>query len=705
MSFFRRHSEKKKKERTASFKKNSVPQIPANLGLAESEARNGKPAFNMARQTQTGGLLLEQDDFYPGDLGMSHQPQDEYVKKSRLSKSLTEVLKDHEAVAYLIQYMDSCKASALIRFWLDAGSFQASTWTRIRTHSLQSVSKSSLIKTTSDLSTDSLTQSINKDITSPVSGASLDLVDQGLQSGSVEAHSSAFNSNLDQNKPCDQTEQADAKEDKTKQYKIQLDDLTEENIPSDVSDNSEGNVKDCDSRVREKCKTGEEKINMSLPIEPCDSSAVDNKLSESAISYRDIASPSPTDQEANDSQSSAKSNSYSSSNLAEKLKKSVEQDAVRIFTKYLAQEATHPIGITDDLRNDTIRKICREDGQVDPECFVDCQNFAVNQIEQRYFEGFAASVYHCKYQVEVLTGGKLHLTDILYNDTALFYFMEYMEQEGLSHMLQFVIAADNFEHLLISQGNYDGLQAQEDAMVLYDKYFSLQAVSPLGFPQSIRFEIEGNICREGGPLPDCFSKPRKIVLHTIQRRHLQHYLTSDVYYKYLSELVSAVQTAQDFPIGQRKRRGSETSSEHSVGAHSVGAHSVGSESVSSRNTLLAAGTSRRVQLHKLDENMKNMTLDPGLLNPDKLWERPEAGRMSLGQIDGLGQFVSRFDPDPEVMTSSRKKSTTGSKFFKSKKEKEKEQEEMARKVAEMILKDVTSVTQAISAIKNGGDDT
>ena len=45
-----------------------------------------------------------------------------------------------------------------------------------------------------------------------------------------------------------------------------------------------------------------------------------------------------------------------------------------------------------------------------------------------------------------------------------------MEQEGLSHLLQFVIAADNFEHLLISQSDYDGLLAQDDAMVLYDKY-------------------------------------------------------------------------------------------------------------------------------------------------------------------------------------------------------------------------------------------
>jgi len=28
-------------------------------------------------------------------------------------------------------------------------------------------------------------------------------------------------------------------------------------------------------------------------------------------------------------------------------------------------------------------KICREDGQVDPECFVTCQKFALNKIQEQ----------------------------------------------------------------------------------------------------------------------------------------------------------------------------------------------------------------------------------------------------------------------------------------------------------------------------------
>lgn len=58
---------------------------------------------------------------------------------SRLSKTLHEVLYDKDALAYFIQYMTSRDAEHIIKFWLDAGSFQASSWTRIRTHSLNKI--------------------------------------------------------------------------------------------------------------------------------------------------------------------------------------------------------------------------------------------------------------------------------------------------------------------------------------------------------------------------------------------------------------------------------------------------------------------------------------------------------------------------------------------------------------------------------------
>ena len=98
-------------------------------------------------------------------------PESVLVKKSRLSKNLQEFITYRDAIPQLIQYLEACKAGALIRFWLDADSFQASTWTRIRTHSLNTVSRSSLIKRKESVKQSKVRE---KDITSPGSSLSTD---------------------------------------------------------------------------------------------------------------------------------------------------------------------------------------------------------------------------------------------------------------------------------------------------------------------------------------------------------------------------------------------------------------------------------------------------------------------------------------------------------------------------------------------------
>lgn len=51
----------------------------------------------------------------------------------------------------------------------------------------------------------------------------------------------------------------------------------------------------------------------------------------------------------------------------------------------------------------------------------------------------------------------------------------------------------------------------------YHRYFSLQATHPLGFDDIVRLEIESNICREGGPLPNCFTTPLRQAWTTMEK--------------------------------------------------------------------------------------------------------------------------------------------------------------------------------------------
>lgn len=94
-----------------------------------------------------------------------------------------------------------------------------------------------------------------------------------------------------------------------------------------------------------------------------------------------------------------------------------------------------------------------------------------------------------------------------------------MEQENAENLASFIKDAEHFREFCqraIKSQQYNADAIQSDAMVLYDKYFSMQATNSLKFDDSIRFDVENEICREGGPTPDCFDKPVRLVLQKLQ---------------------------------------------------------------------------------------------------------------------------------------------------------------------------------------------
>ena len=48
------------------------------------------------------------------------------------------------------------------------------------------------------------------------------------------------------------------------------------------------------------------------------------------------------------------------------------------------------------------------------------------------------------------------------------------------------------------------------------RYFSMQASNSLGVSDETRIRIENKICREGGPLPECFEEPMENVLTLLE---------------------------------------------------------------------------------------------------------------------------------------------------------------------------------------------
>ncbi|XP_027599526.2 A-kinase anchor protein 10, mitochondrial isoform X3 [Pipra filicauda] len=390
----------------------------------------------------------------------------------------------------------------------------------------------------------------------------------------------------------------------------------------------------------------------------------------------------PADQQESSKLSVSNRNSPSSAlkDLSGKLMKSIERDAVSTFTKYISPDAAKPIPITEAMRNDIVAKICGEDGQVDPNCFVTAQSIVFNAMEQEHFSEFLRSHHFCKYQIEVLTSGTVYLADILFCESALFYFSEYMEKEDAVNVLQFWLAADNFQsQLAAKKGQYDGQEAQNDAMILYDKYFSLQATHPLGFDDSVRLEIESNICREGGPLPNCFTTPLRQAWTTMETVFLPGFLSSNLYYKYLNDLIHSVR-------GDEFQGGNIALSIHGHGS------SPDSDSIGAPDGSASQSNVKKANVKILKNFDEAIIVDAASLDPESLYQRTYAGKMTFGRVSDLGQFIRESEPEPDV------KKSKGSMFSQAMKKwvqgnTDEAQEEMAWRIAKMIVNDVMQQAQ------------
>lgn len=409
----------------------------------------------------------------------------------------------------------------------------------------------------------------------------------------------------------------------------------------------------------------------------CDSYTADsNSLCDYATNFLSETRVSESICDKDNSDNSSKLKSLGEDISDKKSVQCIVENSVEIFKKYIAQEAPHCIKCTETVRKEAMENICSTEQVLSGSCFDSIQQYVYEIMSNEYLLAFLSSDFFCKHQIDVLTSGNVVLDDILYNETALFYLMEFLEQESQRSLLEFWIAASNFQQQLHDQKIFlDPVEAQNDAVVLYDKYFSLQAHCPLGFSDKVRLAVEQNICGENGLMLDCFHLPLKIVEKVLERNYLKPFLASQLFYKYLSDLINAVQSNGYSTSIEKRNSPSDCSSEKSF----------------VQSTFLALELQNARSPKKTDRSTE-MTIDTReLYDPDALWKRRKYHRLSLGHVDELGKYETDFEPEPDRKEFKFK--TVLKKVVSLDSEVEnKKREEMAWQVAEMIVKDITKIT-------------
>lgn len=428
------------------------------------------------------------------------------------------------------------------------------------------------------------------------------------------------------------------------------------------------------------------------------------------------------------------------------------KDAIAIYQKYLIADAKQFISLPVDILSDISLVLCQRTEIVkemstpnQPEvesmptipatCFVEAQRYVLDHLERVYLNEFLQSSFYGKYSVELIENcnPQLSIYDILYSEATLFFFMEFLEQHNERECLDFWTSAINYRKSYIPAvsdlqnvfaqekdksniQNTAQLEAQSDAMIIYEKFFSLQSENRFWLSDRLRSQVEEHICADDR-VAYCFDLPLQLVAKYLERKYFLDFLKSQLFQNYVKELkfkirevdVSATSTDDDKVTSSVPTGGVFGKTLHRKTLSDCSDES--KREVFRHNTLLAMDGNKLPQTR-----IKSIPQATGtdlhidarhLINPNLLWRRSQSidgVSLKFGHINELGRYERDFEAVDAVGAEAASGGKhnwplrlSGNKIKNAMRKlvhlpEEKAQEEIAWQVAEMIIKDVTSVT-------------
>ena len=220
-------------------------------------------------------------------------------------------------------------------------------------------------------------------------------------------------------------------------------------------------------------------------------------------------------------------------------------------------------------------------------CLEPAARFCLEVLQTRIWPPYARGPAHNAQQHAVLTARDLCLADVLLSDEARMSLMSYLEREAVgtsgswtsgdgregvgggggggggggtggtggaggegghhhhapAALLHFWLMATNFS-TNARRGQLSADEATEDAMGIYNRFFSLNATDPLGVDEGTRRAVESNICaEEGGVGADCFLRAQHLVLTALRLHHFPHFCRSQAFNAYVAGVAKSAKSA------------------------------------------------------------------------------------------------------------------------------------------------------------------
>ncbi|GAV01240.1 hypothetical protein RvY_11981 [Ramazzottius varieornatus] len=405
-----------------------------------------------------------------------------------------------------------------------------------------------------------------------------------------------------------------------------------------------------------------------------------------------------------------------------RFQKDMQDNAIRIYSQYISPEAPEFIGVNEDMRRQIMDNMCETDSQVGVDCFRAVQDKIYEMLNDKIFPDFLQSYHFLRYKSGFVLSDRISIADILNCNQTLECFVEFLENVAGLDLVQFILSAAQFESQWRSAetlGHYNAEWAQKDAIVVYEKYISLQAERPINFSDRTRIAVEERICAEDGTKKDCFREAVHLIYSHVSQVYLPRFFKSESFMKYLLDLdkalKKAVVVAGIIPSSRSSgRKGSFRNFRGRTGRRSLSATRVPHSSVSNPSTpsfnpeplsYAASHTgsvpssvngARSLQRTRAQSTTENFDCDSRSSHSvDMSGAICRLKKMTMGEVDALGRFVSFSEPEPLPVQSEGFFKRTVRKMNGSAEAKRKS--EQAALDAQRIIEDILSQTNSINS--------
>lgn len=228
-------------------------------------------------------------------------------------------------------------------------------------------------------------------------------------------------------------------------------------------------------------------------------------------------------------------------------------DAQAIYNLFFESESPKCIHFPSEIVS-TVKKNLASPSK---DCFKDSQSFIYNLFETKEYPDFKNSCFFKKHELEVLQG-ECTLSDVIHIEPLLQILLEMISSNEEHQQLQFIISCDTFEN---ESHRSSPEQATEDAMLIYERYISMQASAPLNISSAERLSIESSICTPSGePDRNTFLPLRNRFCDALDKKYLSSLRKSVVFEAYLEDLRTRL---REIPSGTQTPR-SQTEEEQQV---------------------------------------------------------------------------------------------------------------------------------------------